>query len=160
MMEQLEIIETLKLLPRRLPEELAGLPESTLRFRPAESEFSIKEVVGHLRDACEAWHKRLYQVWSQTDPLFTSFDGEAMIKERGYQDGDPISVIGEIATIRGQTVDLLSHAVDWTRIGQQRGVGRRSLKQFAEYLVLHDNEHLDQIRELKTQASAATALGS
>jgi hypothetical protein len=153
--EKLEIIETLKRLPERLQAELAGVPESTLRFRPADTEFSIKEVTGHLRDASEAWHKRLYQVWSQTDPLFTSFDGEAMVKERGYQDADPGSVIAEIAKTRAQTVDLLAHAVDWTRLGQQRGVGRRSLKQFAEYLVSHDDEHLEQIRALKAQAAQA-----
>jgi hypothetical protein len=154
--ERLEIIETLKHLPERLEAELAGVSENTLRFRPAETEFSIKEVTGHLRDASEAWHKRLYQVWSQTDPLFTSFDGEAMVKERGYQDADPADMIAEIARIRADTVDLLSHAVDWTRLGQQRGVGRRSLKQFAEYLVSHDEEHIEQIRSLKAAAAQAT----
>jgi hypothetical protein len=156
-MERLEIIETLKHMPDLLEAEIAGLPESTLRFRPAESEFSIKEVAGHMRDASEAWHKRLYQVWAQNDPLFTSFDGEAMVKERGYQDGDPQTVIAAIRAIRGPTVDLLAHAVDWTRLGQQRGVGRRTLKQFAEYLVSHDAEHLRQIQELKALAAQDVA---
>ena len=151
-MEKLEIIETLKHLSARLEDEIRGVPDATLRFRPAETEYSVKEVVGHLRDASAAWHRRLYQVWAQNDPLFTPFDGEAMVKERGYQDGDTALVLVEIQAIRNETAALLASAVDWTRLGQQRGVGRRTLKQFAEYLVSHDAEHIDQIRKLKAQA--------
>ena len=67
-MERLEIIEALKHLPDAVAAETAGLSESVLRYRPAEGEWSIKEIVGHLRDAAEVWHKRLYMVCSLTDP--------------------------------------------------------------------------------------------
>jgi hypothetical protein len=39
--------------------------------------------------------------------------------------------------------------VDWTRIGTQAGTGRRSLKQFAEFMIEHESEHLASIRALK-----------
>src|SRR5712692_7305377 len=110
-MDKLDKIETLKHLPDVLLSEVAGLPEDKLRFRPAEGEWSIKEVVGHLRDAAEVWHTRLYTVWSLTDPLFVSFDGEAYVRERGYQDRELAAVIAELRRHRLQTVDLLSHAV-------------------------------------------------
>ena len=155
--EQLEIIEALKKLPEHLEQELAGVSDSARRFRPAEGEWSINEVVGHLRDMVEVWHMRLYRVWSQNDPLFDSFNGEASVVEKGYQDADPRRLVGEIAAERIKTVDLLSDAVDWTRLGQQRGTGRRTLKQFAEFVLSHDEDHLNQIRALKGEATASAA---
>ena len=152
-MERLEIIEALKHMPDRLEAEVAGLSANTFRFRPSEGEWSINEVVGHMRDMAGVWHSRLYQVWSLTDPQFVSFDGEASVKEKAYQDADVRRLIQETEEQRLKTVDLLSHAIDWTRLGQQRGVGRRTLKQFAEYMVSHDEEHLNQIRELKALAT-------
>jgi uncharacterized damage-inducible protein DinB len=148
--EQLEIIEALKKLPEHL--ELADVSDAPRRYRPAEGEWSINETVGHLRDMVEVWHMRLYQVWSQNDPLFTSFDGEASVIAKDYQNADMRKLTEEIAAQRIKTVDLLTDAVDWTRLGQQRGVGRRTLKQFAEFVLSHDEDHLNQIRALKAAA--------
>ena len=151
-MERLEIIETLKHMPDALEAVLEGVPEDVLRARPPEG-WSAKEVVGHINDYCEVWHTRLYTVWALNDPVFVSFDGEQRVIERGYQDKPVAPVIESIRAKRLETVDLLSHAVDWTRLGQQGGVGRRSLKQFAELLIEHDRTHLAQIEACKASAA-------
>ena len=156
-MERLEIIETLKHLPDTLAAEIAGLSDAVLRHRTSEGEWSIKETVGHLRDSAEVWYRRLYMVWSLTDPMFVSFDGEAWVKERGYQDRDVSGVLDEMRAHTLAMVDLLSHAVDWTRPGMQPGRGRRSLKQFAEFVLSHFEEHLGQIRALKQAAGAGVS---
>ena len=148
-MERLEIIEALKHLPDRVEAEIAGLPEAALSRRPAEGEWSIKEVVGHLRYDAEIRQKRLYAVWSLTDPVFTPYDEVASVREQNYQEADIDTLIAELRRFRLQTVDLLSHAVDWTRTGNQPGVGRRSLRQLAERALDHDANHLAQIRALK-----------
>ncbi|TFG88725.1 MAG: DinB family protein [Hyphomicrobiales bacterium] len=154
-MERLQIIEELKHLPDRVEAEIAGLTQAELRFRPAEGEWSSSEITGHLRDVSYNWHKRLYSVWSLTDPVFISFDGEAMARALAYQEADPKTFIAEFRADSLKTVDLLSHAVDWTRLGQQPGVGRRSLKQFAEALIVHETEHLAQIQALIAAQKAA-----
>ena len=151
-MEKLEIIETLKHMPDRVEAEAIGMTETVLRFRPREEEWSIKEVCGHLRDVAQNWHKRLYTVWSLTDPVFVSFDGEALVRDLAYQEAEPRPFIVEMREHTLKTVDLLSHAVDWTRLGQQPGVGRRTMKQFAEGLIRHEEEHIAQIQALKTAA--------
>ena len=156
-MERLEIIERLKHLPDVLAAEVVGLPETTLRYRPAEGEWSIKEVVGHICHSCEVWQRRLYMVWSMTDPVFISFDGEAWVRERGHQDAALGPLLAAAREQRLKMVDLLSYAVDWTRLGTQPGVGRRTLKQFAEFVLGHDADHLAQIRTLKAALAAATA---
>jgi hypothetical protein len=153
-MERLEIIEALKDLPYAVELEIGGVSEEVLRYRPAGGEWSIKEIVGHLRDTAEVWHKRVYTVWSLTDPIFPPFDGEQSVRARGYQEGEMTAVMKDMREWRGKTVDVLAHAVDWTRLGQHASMGRRSLKQWAEYMVEHDSQHLASMRSLKeAQAS-------
>lgn len=153
---QLQIIEAIKDLPVRLEAEVEGLPDSVLRYRPAEGEYSIKEVIGHLRDLSEVWHKRLYTVTSLTDPRWHSFDGEASVRENRYQDADVLQLIAVIREWRDKTADMLAEQVDWTRLGQHPEIGRRSLRQWGEFVVAHDDEHIAQIRSLKEAQKAGS----
>jgi hypothetical protein len=155
-MERLEIIDTLKELPVSLERELAGLSDAVIRHTPSEGEWSIREVMGHLSFAEDIWYKRLYQVWSLTDPVLVTFAGEDEALEAARNAASIAPYLEHIKANRPKTVDLLAHAVDWTRLGNWRGTGRRTLKQLAEALVAHDADHIAQIRALKaTQAMAA-----
>jgi hypothetical protein len=154
--DRLEIIEGLKAMPDVLEREITGLSDQVLRFRPAGGGWSIKEVVGHMRDSAEAWNKRLFQVWAQNDPLFVPYDQDAYVRDRGYQDAALGQVLADMRKFRLETVELLAHAVDWTRLGQWPGVGRRTLKQLAEAVLQSEKDHIEQIRSLKV-AGAATA---
>lgn len=158
--DRLAIIEALKAMPDAVEAEIDGLSEAELRFRRAANEWSIKEVVGHMLDGAEIWGKRLYQVWAQNDPLFAPYDQEAQLRERNYQDADISEVLREIKEARLETIELLAHAVDWTRLGQWPGVGRRSLKQLAQAVIEGENAHLEQIRSLKAAAQAKNPAGT
>ena len=152
---QLALIEALKSMPRRLEQEIDGLSDAVLRYRPAEGEYSIKEIVGHLRDLAEVWHKRLNVICSLTDPRWPAFDGEASVRDHGYQEADVRALLATIGEWRTKTADLLADQVDWTRLGQHPELGRRSLRQWAEFVVAHDEEHLASIRALKEAQTAA-----
>jgi DinB family protein len=154
-MERLEIIERLKDLPVTLEREIEGLSDAALSYRPADGEYSIKETIGHLRDMAEVWHKRLYATASLTDPRWPGFDGEASVRDNAYQDADVRELIAGVAEWRGKTVDLLAQTVDWTRLGQSPDLGRRSFKQWAEFVLDHDLDHLGVIRRLKEAQTAA-----
>jgi hypothetical protein len=157
-MDRLEVMETLKHLPEAIEAEIHGLSENTMRYRPADGEWSIKETIGHLRDYAEIWSQRFHMIWSQTDPLFINHDQVQSVIDANYQDADLRKVIEELKMYRLRAVGTLSHAVDWTRLGQQPGVGRRTLHQFGERQIDHDNNHLQQIRNLKAQAAETASL--
>jgi uncharacterized damage-inducible protein DinB len=149
-MDRLEIIEGLKDTPHHVSEEIAGLSDSVLRYRPAEGEWSIKETVGHMRNAAEVWHKRLHATATLTDPRMPLWDAVIGDRDTNFQDADLSKLIAEMAEWRQKTIETLVHAVDWTRLGQHAEIGRRSLKQWAEYVLAHDQEHLATIRTLKS----------
>ncbi len=153
-MDRLEIIETLKHLPDNVEAETNGVAEAVLRHRPGEGEWSIKEIVGHLRDSAEVWHKRIYTTASLTDPRFPSFDGEAWVRDRFYWEADLRHMIEEMREWRSKTVEVLTRTVDWTRLGQHGDIGRRTMKQWAEYMVEHEAGHIESIRSLKQAQSA------
>ena len=152
---QLQIIEALKHMPEAVDAEVEGLSDTVLRYRPAEGEWSIKEVVGHLRDAAEVWHKRIYATWSLTDPILPAWERSLTYPDRNYQDASLDAVITNMREWRLKTVEVLAHAVDWTRLGQHLEQGRRSLRQWAEFMIAHEAEHLASIKALKEAQTAA-----
>ncbi|HEX5369507.1 MAG TPA: DinB family protein [Dehalococcoidia bacterium] len=152
---QLQIIEALKRTPLAVEAEIEGLSDAVLRYRPAEGEWSIKEVVGHLRDVAEAWHKRISAVCTLTDPILPAWERSLTYPDRNYQDASLDAVIMNMQEWRLKTVEVLAHAVDWTRLGQHLEQGRRSLRQWGEFMIAHEAEHLATIRSLKEAQTAA-----
>jgi uncharacterized damage-inducible protein DinB len=156
---RLEIIEALRLLPERVSEEVKGLSEEELRFRPGEGQWSLKEVIGHLRDFAEIDHDRLCRMITQERPLLVGYDQEALVRERNYQEADLQVVLEELASCRRETVQVLTELVDasWTRTGRHQERGTFSIRQHVEHLVRHEAMHLEHIRALKQQAAARRA---
>ena len=157
--DRLEIIEALRLLPERVREEVAGLSEEELRFRPGEGEWSLKEVVGHLRDFAEIDHDRLCRMIKQESPFLPGYDQEALVRERNYREADLQAILNELASFRRETVRILTELVDanWARTGRHQERGTFSIRQFVELLIRHEAMHLEHIRALKQQATARRA---
>lgn len=153
----LDLVEALKAIPRQVVEEVERLPEEVLRFRPAEGEWSIKEVCGHLRDDAEAWDRRLHMAATLENPLLPSYDQEALVREHNYQAWDIQAILRDLAAFRARTTELLADLVqwNWARTGQHWERGRMSIRQMVEVALAHERAHLEQIRRLKEQAAAA-----
>lgn len=156
---RVEIIEALRLLPEQVRNEVEGLSREVLAFRPAEGEWCLKEVVGHVRDFAEIDHERLQRMITQERPFLLGYDQETLVRERNYQEADLPSVLDELASFRLQTVQLLTELVDasWTRTARHLERGTFSIRQFVELLVSHEAIHLDHIRALKQQAGVQHA---
>jgi len=154
--DRLDVIEALRLLPERLREEVEGLDEAQLRFRPGDGQWSIKEVIGHLRDFVEIDYDRLARMIAQESPLLLDYDQETLVREGNYQEADVREVLGELANFREQTVRVLTELVDanWARQGRHEETGRISIRQFVDQWAQHEAMHLEHIRALKRQAGA------
>ena len=156
--EQLRITEGLKSIPGRVVREVEGLSEEQLRFRPAEGEWSIKEVCGHLRDFAEINDGRLHRMAIQERPLLPGYDQEQLAREHNHQEGDIRSILEEFSAHRLRTVRMLSELVhaNWARQGRHMEFGVMSIRQWAESIIAHEESHLEHIRALKTQLGGAT----
>ena len=147
----LDLVEPLRELPDVLETELRGISDADAARRPAADQWCIKEIVGHLRDAAEVYHKRLYMMSTQTDPILEPYDQEAFAREHGYMERSLESMIDELRRLRSQTVELLTTLVNWNwaRSGQHLEAGRMSIRQIVEHMVEHEAAHVDEIRRLR-----------
>jgi hypothetical protein len=133
---------------------LKGVSEPEATHRAAPDQWCIKELVGHLRDAAEVYHKRLYMMSTQTDPVLEPYDQEAFVHEHSYMERDIDEMLRELAEFRAITVELLTTLVNWNwaRTGQHVETGRISIRQIVEHMVEHESDHVAEIRRLRAGA--------
>ncbi|HZP56439.1 MAG TPA: DinB family protein [Dehalococcoidia bacterium] len=150
----LDLVEPLRNLPRDLAAALRSVTLGQLDWRPAPDEWCIHEIVGHLRDAAEVYHKRLYMMSTQTDPVLQPYDPDAYARDHKYLERDIDELQRELAAFRAKTVSLLTTLVNWNwaRTGQHLEDGRMSIRQMVELMIDHEGEHLADIRRLRAQA--------
>lgn len=152
----LELVEPLRTVPASAAEAVKGLSEEMLRLRPAGGGWSMKEIVGHLRDAAEIYHKRLYMMSTQTDPVLQPYDPDRFAVEHAYLERDINEMLRELRDFRAATVRLLTTLVNWNwaRTGRHLEDGRLSIRQIVELMLEHENEHIEDLLELRGRALA------
>lgn len=156
-MDTQRMIPILGGMPSKVYGLVAQLTEAQLTWRPAEKEWSIKEVLCHLRDAAEIYGLRLRRIATEEDPFLPAFDQDAYARDRGYQaEIAPVAVLA-YAQHRQATYDLLRGLPDegWDRTGVHQEAGQMTLREMVERVVNHELEHLEQLRRLRAQATAA-----
>ncbi|MCS7277102.1 MAG: DinB family protein [Dehalococcoidia bacterium] len=133
----------------QLLEELLELGEAALAFRPSPDEWSLKEVLGHLRDV-QALALEQVQAALAGRPL-PHRDIDPLPQERGYQDEDAGDLLEEMASLRRRLLHLLWSLTDeeWHRPCHHPLRGDLTVTQVVRELAQHDLEHLWQVRRLK-----------
>jgi len=146
-----DLVERLNANAAALRSELAGLPEEALARRPSENEWSIKEIVGHLRDHAQFLHRRLYMMIKLEEPRLEAYDQEALVRDRNPQATPIVQLLAEFSAQRAETIEMLADLVhwNWARTGHHEELGRMSIRQLVDRAVAHDEAHLAQIRSLK-----------
>ncbi len=157
--ENEEIVEKVRTLPDRVAAVVAGLSEQELRRRPAEDEWSIKEVCGHLCDDSEMWRRRLALMLTQDNPTLPTYEQEELVRERAYQDADLAAVLADFKRNRQEIAGQLSSLApsDWERAGIHPEHGPRTIRTGMELMIAHTEGHLEQLRAMKEEAKGAVS---
>lgn len=147
---RLQIVEGLRELPDLVAKEVLILSEAQLRWRPAEAEWSIKEVCAHLHDAAQVGDMRLSMMLTQTIPRLPALD-PGWVRERNAQDEDIAAVLKAYRTVRSRTIEQIENLPDanWARTGHHPSAGHMSIRQLTERMLNHERDHLQQIKTLK-----------
>ena len=154
-----DLVERLNAVTSSLRRELAELSEAALIYRPAEGEWSIKEVCGHLCDNAKFLQKRLFVMINLEEPRLPSWDQDEQARLRDAQAVPIDALLAEFATQRGETVEMLADLVhwNWARQGRHAERGRVSIRQLVDIAIEHEEGHLEHMRSLKEQAQPATS---
>lgn len=120
-------------------------------WRPTESNWSLTEVVCHLRDVEREVHQWRFQAMVDQDNAFIpGVSPDEWAQERLYRQQDGPIAVGEFIENRTETIILLQSftASMWERQGRHAFFGPTSMHELLSIVVRHDNLHWVQIQEL------------
>ena len=150
-MSRQEIVDTLRALPGQIEALVRDLDEETLRRRPAPDEWSIVEVCAHLRDSLEIDGERIRRMLEEDEPSISSYDQEALVRERDYQAESMPLVLTVLRAFSGGNAYALEGLSEeqWQRGGRHEERGPINVGGYAEQQAEHVRVHLEQIRGLR-----------
>ncbi len=143
-----EVVEALRATPETLAQLLAGVPQERARAaRGGDEDWSVIEVVCHLRDTEEVVMQRMRTLRDADEPLIAGFDQEALVHERNYAATDLQDALAGFIHWRTQhAADLAALPItEWDRTGTHTEIGPVSIRSHSLHIVWHDAIHLAQI---------------
>ncbi|MSQ11037.1 MAG: DinB family protein [Dehalococcoidia bacterium] len=143
--------------PAKLNTLAAPLTEQQLRWRPSAGEWSIKEVLCHLRDTCRVHTERMRRVAGEDNPTLPAWDEQAAARDHRYQDGVTEVILPAYTEARLSMVELLSALPPEAllRPRTHAETGRLTLESLVAGTAGHDRDHLAQLRQLRAGAITA-----
>lgn len=142
-----------------LVSELYGMDERTLRRRPADGDWSLKEIAAHMRDAEDLALKQMSAIIERRGGALPAWDIDLLPLERDYRSQPLDGLLEGFRALRRETAQLLWSITDadWAAPGKHPFRGAITLGEIARELAQHDLEHLWQVRRLKHDLGAVAS---
>ena len=126
--------------------------DEAIRHRPAESEWSAIEVVGHMIDKMHIWTSRVERILVEERPALPGYDQDMLVRDHDYLHADP-EVIFEQLRQECERFALLVERVPTSallREGVHEEFGPMTLRQCIEAPLESAQEHLEQLQVAQT----------
>ena len=136
--------------PDELADQVRGLDAIAWRTRPLEGEWSVTEILCHLRDVeREVNIPRLHRLVEEVFPFLAPADTDVLVQTRHYQDQDGPAALTTFTTARRELCRYLTNlpADAWQRQARHALFGLTTLRELVSLVVDHDQAHLKQLTE-------------
>jgi DinB family protein len=144
---------------RAAPEVFEGLlrgvtQEQAQASRGGDENWSVVEVLCHLRDAEERGIERMRAMRDTDEPPLPAYDQEQLAIERNYAAADLREALAAFVSFRAQHIAELTALppAAWERSGHHSDLGRITIAAYTLHLVSHDAIHAAQIARQLGQA--------
>jgi len=117
-----------------------------------DENWSVVEVVCHLRDAEDFFIKRYQAMRDRDNPVIEAYDQEELARQRDYKSADFREALQSFITFRRQTISELSKLTpeQWERPGLHSELGQITIFAQVVHHAAHDAIHCAQIaRQLR-----------
>jgi len=128
--------------------EVDALPKAVTTFHPAEGEWSVNEVIGHLIEAeRRGFAGRIKIFLASKDPQVETWDQNEVARGRRDDMKSTAKLVTELERMRAESVALVRglKAADLKRGGQHPKVGWLRVQDILHEWVHHDRNHIKQI---------------
>ena len=115
--------------------------------RPVSDEWSLTEIICHLRDTeAEVNLARLRMLLELDEPFIPARVTDSWAVERDYNSQDMVAALQDFTSARIQSVELLRGLTDeWGRKARHAIFGPTDLQELVKFMVEHDKLHIRQI---------------
>jgi hypothetical protein len=144
------LLAILRSTPASLSCLASGIPESIWSQSPVEGEWSITEILCHLRDVeGEVNIPRVEKLLKDTNPFLPGMDTDPWAKERMYFCQNGSEALDDFVNFRIQLLGLLEslQTEDWERKARHAIFGPTHLREIISILTGHDRLHIRQVYE-------------
>jgi hypothetical protein len=141
-----ELLNQMRSVPDRLAEFTAGAGR-TACVRPAQDEWSVCEIIGHMCAVESPYRARLVRMTLENNPRMAAIG----CITGDYDPDTPVGILVEtLASLRRETIAFLESLspLDRARPGHHAELGAVTLRSQVEALCAHDEEHVDHIATL------------
>lgn len=142
------LIHTLRASPAALANLTAEIPKSHWIDRPFPGEWSLTEILCHLRDADhEVNLPRMKTVLHEFNPFLVGMDTDSWAVERLYNQQDGPTALHDFTHYRMEILHILDHLSpkDWDRPARHAIFGPTRLEELVSIAAGHDRLHLRQV---------------
>jgi DinB superfamily len=126
--------------------------DRAMRHRPAPSEWSAIEVIGHMIDKMQNWSLRTERIWKEERPELPGYDQDALVRERDYQHAEVEALLGQLKQSSEHFATMVERVPDTAleRAGVHSEFGPITLRYCVEVAIQSAGEHLEQLRAAQT----------
>jgi len=146
------VTASLQAAPAGLPALINRIPVSLRGERPAPEEWSLVEILCHLRDVEREVHlPRLEKILREDNPFLPNIDSDIWAVERGYRSSNPTRAFQEFVQARKETLSRI-HALPasaWDRPSRHAIFGPTRLDELMSFAADHDRIHLRQVKQIE-----------
>ena len=138
--------------PKQIAAAVSGVPEKTLRFKPAPDKWCILEILAHLADMDILYAYRLRQMLADEKPVIAPIDQDAWAKHLGYMESSAPELIALYGLNRHANLQLLRRLKpgDLERSAYHPELKRQvTVAEVVGMMGGHGANHLQQIERLK-----------
>jgi hypothetical protein len=153
--ELTKLLDAAEKSPKQIAAAVSGIPEQTLRYKPAPDKWCILEILAHLADMEILYAYRMRQMIADKSPVLAVIDQDDWARTLGYMEESPAELVALYGLNRYHNLQVLRRLEleDLKKSAYHPELKKDvTLEKYVEMMSGHGASHLQQIERLKKEA--------
>jgi len=148
-----QVLTRLEEQPESIAALTADLPRARLHRPPSGGEWSVNDMLAHLRSCSDIWGKYIAMIITEDHPTIRAMNPTTWIKSTNYPELEFAPSFRAFAKQRAELLAFLRPLpkAAWSRSAMVTGAGRprdRTVLEYARWLANHERTHVKQIARI------------
>ena len=148
-----QVLTRLEEQPESIAALTADLPRARLHRPPSRGEWSVNDMLAHLRSCSDIWGKYIAMIITEDHPTIRAMNPTTWIKSTNYPELEFAPSFRAFAKQRAELLAFLRPLpkAAWSRSAMVTGAGRprdRTVLEYARWLANHERTHVKQIARI------------